>query len=66
MTWSPAASGRWEELSVKIVGGGTKEQLVITATGNTTIDGVSVRPFKEGEELIATAALRTRPTPGTR
>ena len=58
-----AASGRWEELSVKIVGGGTKEQLVITATGNTTIDGVSVRPFKEGEELIGNGSFTDKADP---
>lgn len=52
-----------EELSVKIVGGGTKEQLVITATGNTTIDGVSVRPFKEGEELIGNGSFTDKADP---
>ena len=58
-----ATYGRWEELSVKIIGEGTNEKITITATGDTVIDGVSVRPFKEGEELIQNGSFTDGASP---
>ena len=51
-TMVSAGSGKWEELSVIVLGTGAKEQITVTATGKTQIDGITVRPFKEGSDMV--------------
>lgn len=46
------SSGKWEELSAIVLGDGSKQKITITAIGDAQIDGISVRPFKEGEDLL--------------
>ena len=52
-------NGKWEELSVNVLGDGSTDKVTITATGDAYIDGISVRPFKEGEELLTNGDFAT-------
>ena len=52
-------NGQWEELSVNVLGDGSTDKVTITATGDAYIDGISVRPFKEGEELLTNGDFAT-------
>ena len=51
-TMESESSGKWEELSAIVLGDGSKQKITITAIGDAQIDGISVRPFKEGEDLL--------------
>lgn len=52
-------TGKWEELSVNVAGDGQAHKITVTATGTAQIDGISIRPFKEGEELIQNGDFAT-------
>ena len=47
-----SSNNKWEILSFSVLGQGAEENIAITATGNTYIDSVSIKPYIAGENLI--------------
>ena len=52
-------TGTWEKLLVNVQGKGVAEVMTVTAKGEAYIDGISVRPFEKGEELLSVGTFDT-------
>lgn len=55
--------GRWEELSVIVLGDGSEESVTVTASGTAQIDGIKIRPFKEGDNLLGGGDMSSATVP---
>lgn len=56
-TMETTGSGSWEQLSAIVLGNNDVEKITVSATGLAYIDGIMVRPFREGENLITNGSL---------
>ncbi len=47
----------WEEFSVTMIGDGNEKVITVSATGTAYIDGISIRPFAEGNNMLNNASF---------
>ncbi len=50
-------TGVWETLGVKLLGDGREQAITVSATGEAYIDGVSLRPFAEADNMLRNASF---------